>query len=83
MSTKNMSRVRFPPLLDALLLRSVMSRRIGTGPTFVATEFDVELLLDTRRVVHDRGEGLRMRLIVITNAVLAASMLLSCDSSSR
>lgn len=49
-----MVRVRFPPLFDALLLGSVMSRRIGTGHAFAVTEFDVELLLDSRRVMHDR-----------------------------
>ena len=33
---------------------SVMSRRSGAGPAFVVTEFDVELLLDSHRVIHDK-----------------------------
>ncbi len=32
---------------------SVMSRRTGAAPAFVVTEFDVELLLDSHRVIHD------------------------------
>jgi hypothetical protein len=38
---------------------SVMGRRTGAGPAFAVTEFDIELLLDSNRVIFADWEKCR------------------------